>query len=71
MEKNSRNGISSIIGRIVFVKNKNEIEAAKSLVRWQNSKAAMSGFVMEMGGLITIPVTIPTDVACVMFFRLE
>ena len=31
--------------------------AANSLIRWQNAKAATTGFVTGLGGLLTLPVT--------------
>lgn len=41
-------------------------ERANSLIRWQNTKAATSGFVTGLGGLITLPVAVPANIASVM-----
>jgi len=49
----------------------NPVEAANSLIRWQNTKAATSGFLSGLGGLITLPVTIPANVASVMYVQLR
>lgn len=42
---------------------------AERLVRWQVTKAATTGFVTGLGGLITMPVTIPTNIAAVLFIQ--
>jgi hypothetical protein len=42
---------------------KNKDEAIKSLVRWQCAKCATSGFLTGLGGLITLPVAVPADLA--------
>ncbi|MFW1813009.1 EcsC family protein, partial [Acinetobacter ursingii] len=34
-----------------------------SLIRWQNTKAGTSGFITGLGGIITLPVAIPANVA--------
>lgn len=46
-------------------------EAANSLIRWQNTKSATSGFVTGLGGLLTMPVTIPANVASVYFIQIR
>jgi hypothetical protein len=52
--------------------NKNDpIAAANSLIRWQNTKAATTGFVTGLGGLVTLPVAIPANVAGVMYVQLR
>jgi len=47
------------------------LDAANSLIRWQNTKAATSGFLTGLGGVITLPVTIPANVASVMYVQLR
>ncbi|MDR5750348.1 MULTISPECIES: EcsC family protein [unclassified Caballeronia] len=47
------------------------VDAANSLIRWQNTKAATSGFITGLGGLITLPVTIPANVASVLYVQLR
>lgn len=41
------------------------------LIRWQNTKAATSGFVTGFGGAIVLPFTIPANVASVMYVQLR
>ncbi len=51
--------------------NGNKEEAANSLIRWSAIKAGSSGFVTGFGGLLTLPVTIPTDVSATYFIQLR
>lgn len=46
-------------------------EQINSLIRWQNAKSATSGFVTNLGGLITLPVAIPANFASVMFIQIR
>ncbi len=46
-------------------------EHANTLVRWQNTKAATSGFVTGLGGLLVMPVTIPANLASVYFIQIR
>ncbi|CUI90644.1 EcsC family protein [Achromobacter xylosoxidans] len=46
-------------------------ERANSLIRWQNTKAATSGFVTGLGGIITLPVAIPANIASVLFVQVR
>ncbi|WP_202818502.1 EcsC family protein [Stenotrophomonas maltophilia] len=46
-------------------------DKANSLVRWQNTKAATSGFVTGLGGLLVMPVTIPANLASVYFIQIR
>ncbi|MET0331124.1 MAG: EcsC family protein [Dyella sp.] len=47
------------------------LDAANSLIRWQNTKAATAGFLAGLGGLITLPVAITANVASVMYVQLR
>ena len=47
------------------------IEQVDSLIRWQNTKAATSGFITGVAGLILIPVAIPANIASVLFVQLR
>jgi uncharacterized protein (DUF697 family) len=49
----------------------NPLDAANSLIRWQNTKAATSGFLTGLGGLITLPVAVPANIASVMYVQLR
>ncbi|WP_349774697.1 EcsC family protein [Acinetobacter pittii] len=42
-----------------------------SLIRWQNTKAGTSGFITGLGGIITLPVAIPANVASVMYVQIR
>jgi hypothetical protein len=44
---------------------------AKSLIRWQISKAGTSGFLTGLGGVFTMPVTIPANLASVLFIQMR
>jgi uncharacterized protein (DUF697 family) len=46
-------------------------QQANSLIRFQNTKAATSGFVSGLGGLITLPVALPANVASVLFVQMR
>lgn len=47
------------------------LEQANRLIRWQVTKAGTSGFLTGLGGLITMPVTIPANVASVMYVQIR
>lgn len=42
-----------------------------SLIRWQNTKAVALGFATGLGGIIAIPVTLPADLAGVLFIQIR
>lgn len=42
-----------------------------SLIRWQNTKAATSGFVNGLGGILTLPVTLPANIVSVMYVQIR
>ncbi|MBB3111067.1 uncharacterized protein (DUF697 family) [Paenibacillus phyllosphaerae] len=46
-------------------------EAANSLINWQISKSATSGFLTGLGGLVTLPVAIPANLASVLYVQLR
>jgi hypothetical protein len=46
-------------------------EKINSLIRWQNTKAGTSGFLTGLGGIITMPVTIPANIASVMYVQIR
>ncbi len=46
-------------------------KAIDSLIRWQNTKAATSGFLTGLGGLITLPVAIPANIASVLYVQIR
>lgn len=46
-------------------------QASNSLIRWQNTKSATSGFLTGLGGLITLPVAIPANIASVTYVQMR
>lgn len=55
-----------------FISKHNSIDKAiDSLVRWQNTKSATSGFLTGLGGLITLPVAIPANIASVTYVQIR
>ena len=42
-----------------------------SLIRNQNAKSFTSGFLTGLGGIITLPITVPADMAMVLFVQLR
>lgn len=47
------------------------IDQTNSLKRWQVSKATTSGFLSGLGGLITLPVAIPVNVASIIYVQMR
>lgn len=52
-------------------KHNNPVDAAKSLVNWHIAKCAASGFITNIGGMMTLPVTIPANIASVLYVQLR
>ena len=52
-------------------KGKTLEKAAKKLVRYQIAKASTSGFMTGLGGLLTLPVTVPTDMSVVLYIQIR
>ena len=48
-----------------------KVDQANSLIRWQNTKAGTSGFLTGLGGIIVMPVTIPANIASVMYVQIR
>ena len=46
-------------------------ERARQLVRWQVTKAGTSGFLSGLGGVITMLVAIPANIASVMYVQIR
>ena len=47
------------------------VDRVNSLIRWQNTKAASSGFITGLGGLATLPVAVPANVASVLYVQIR
>ncbi|MGX9135792.1 EcsC family protein [Rummeliibacillus sp. JY-2-4R] len=54
-----------------IVKHDSTDDAINSLIRWQNTKSATSGFLTGLGGLITLPVAIPANIASVTYVQIK
>ena len=46
-------------------------EKVDSLIRWQNAKCATSGFITNLGGLLTIPVAVPANISSTLYVQLR
>lgn len=42
-----------------------------SLIRWQNTKAGSAGFVSGLGGLVTLPVSLPANIASTLYVQIR
>ncbi len=62
---------ASKLAKDYISKHKSSDAAASALVQWQMVKAASSGFVSGLGGLITIPVTLPANIVSVSFVQIR
>lgn len=51
--------------------NERIVQNAKDFIRWQIAKCATTGFVTGLGGIITIPVTLPADLVTVWYVQLR
>lgn len=55
-----------------YLKEKGTLDdQVKSLIKWQVAKSAASGFLTGFGGLITIPFTVPANVASVIYIQVR
>ncbi|MFK3711171.1 EcsC family protein [Leclercia adecarboxylata] len=55
-----------------YLKGEEDLVAkVNSLIRWQNTKSATTGFVSGLGGVITLPVAVPASIATVMYVQIR
>lgn len=54
-----------------IIKGGSSKDQSNSLIRWQNTKAATSGFLTGLGGVITMPVAIPANITSVLFVQIR
>lgn len=55
-----------------YLKGEENLETkVNSLIRWQNTKSATTGFVSGLGGIITMPVAIPANIATVIYVQIR
>jgi uncharacterized tellurite resistance protein B-like protein len=52
-------------------KNGTLTENVNTLIRWQISKTSTTGFLAGLGGLMTMPITIPVDVASALYVQIR
>ncbi|HMY00245.1 MAG TPA: EcsC family protein [Agitococcus sp.] len=70
------NGVSGLdsayeLAQSYMSQDDSKYEQANSLIRWQNAKAASSGFLTGLGGILTLPVAIPANIASVLFVQIR
>ena len=55
-----------------YMKSKDsKTSQANSLIRWQNIKAGTSGFILGVGGIVTMPVTMPINITSVIYVQIR
>ncbi|WP_188013789.1 EcsC family protein [Photobacterium damselae] len=55
-----------------YMKNESSlVDQANSLIRWQNTKAGTAGFLTGLGGLMTMPVSLPANITSVMYVQVR
>ena len=54
-----------------LVKNGDVDAAISSLINWQTTKCATSGFISGLGGLVTLPVAVPANIASVIYVQMR
>lgn len=67
-------GVSKPVDRLVsdyMSKAKSTEQAAKALINNQLVKCTTSGFLTSLGGVITLPVTVPANVASVLYVQMR
>ena len=46
-------------------------QQVNSLIKWQTAKAGTSGFITGLGGAITMPLTVPANIASVIYIQIR
>ena len=59
------------LARDYISKNPDVETAAKSLIKYQIAKCTTSGFLTGLGGVVTMPVTIPANVSNVLYVQMR
>lgn len=55
-----------------YLKQKGTLEQqVDSMIKWQVAKAATSGFVTGLGGVMTMPLTVPANIASVIYVQIR
>lgn len=74
--ENAMKGIPGTLSAIELAdsylkKNNDADKAINSLIKWQQSKCGTSGFLSGLGGVITLPVSIPANLASVLYVQIR
>lgn len=66
-------GVSSIskLAEEFLKKSDTVTEACNKMIRWQLAYAGSMGFVTNLGGMITLPVSIPSNIASVLYIQIR
>ncbi|MFY9259335.1 MAG: EcsC family protein [Gallionella sp.] len=72
----SVNGVAGLdsaeeLAKSYMQSNDSSYEQANSLIRWQNTKAGTSGFITGLGGIMTLPIAIPANIASVLYVQVR
>lgn len=51
--------------------SKSKKDNINCLIRWQNTKAGSAGFLAGLGGVITMPVSIPANIASTLYIQIR
>lgn len=55
-----------------YMKEKGSLEdKINALIRWQNTKAGSAGFLAGLGGMITLPVALPANIASTLYVQIR
>ncbi|MGL4391679.1 MAG: EcsC family protein, partial [Carnobacterium maltaromaticum] len=54
-----------------LTKHKTVKKSAQALIRMQNGKSMTTGFVTNLGGLLTLPVAMPANISAVLLIQLQ
>lgn len=55
-----------------YLKNSSNVsEAADKIVKWQIAKCGASGFISGLGGILTLPVAVPANMASVIYVQMR
>ena len=52
-------------------KTKSTDEAIDKFIKWQQAKSATSGFLTGLGGIITLPIAVPTNITSVLYIQIR
>lgn len=66
-------GVSSIakLAEDFLKKSDTVTEACNNMIRWQLAYAGSMGFVTNLGGIITLPVSIPSNIASILYIQIR